>query len=1084
MNSLKLVIKSLLHFWKRNLLLSLGFAISTAVLTGALIVGDSVKYSLNKIVEQRLGSVKMLMLSGDRFFTEDLTENLRQDLGSGVSGVLKVEGIAVADGGRKHINNVHVLGVDSSFDKIADLENFYGSLAEDQVIISTNLAERLSLGEGDEFLLRMTKASMVPLNAPFVSDADNQVSLRVTIAGIASLQQLGAFNLKTSQTAPFNIFISSHRLRELMKLGNRSNLLLLAGNVLNTGELADRVKEFWTPEDAGLEFQYMDDVSLLDVKSSRVFLDDVVAAGLFHVKEEGQAYITYFVNRISTHGKTTPYSFISSLPDRQLKGNEIIINQWLANDLGAKPGDHIDISYFVVGPLRVLDTANASFTVKSIIPMSDIEQYKSLMPDIPGMSDAGNCRDWETGVPISLEEIRDKDEAYWKKYKGTPKAYIALSRAEELWKNRFGIYTSFRFNISASDLVNLEKEVMSDLDPKALGFEFKNLEQQARYSAENGVDFSELFGGLSFFLLAGAIILSILLFRLNLEDRKKEIMTLSALGIPNRKIRNIIMNESIIVARVGALLGIGIAIFYNRLIFKALNSIWKDIVRTNMLEVDIKIITLLIGLVCSMVLAWIILFFVINGYLKKISGKHKKPKELPEFLKSAFTIRLAGIIIGVIAIGLICAQFVRNEVVNPELFFSAGGLLLLSGLLFSYDLLLRLKIKPQTNINLRKLSLKNAVSNMPRSMSIIILLAMGTFIVISTGSNRKDLFVNAMDKSSGTGGFLYYAESTIPLLNKLSEPEQRKKFGLSNSYSIVQMRVAEGDDASCLNLNRITNPQTLSVDPENLKGRFSFTSILPEYDRYGSWDLLTDKLDGELIPAIADETVIKWGLALELGDTLIYQDALGKKLKLLLVGALAPSIFQGNVLISEKNFLKHFPASSGTKAFLIEGSLNDTALINEELRMSMRDFGWSMEFAAKRLAKFNSITNTYLSIFMILGAIGLLLATIGLSLVLFRSILERKGELALLRAVGYSIKSIRRLLLREYFSLFFIGTLIGALSSILATLPSFLSENTGASLTFVLLLIFILLLNGVIWIICISFIAFKNKSLSVALRND
>ncbi|MDA3822380.1 MAG: ABC transporter permease, partial [Bacteroidales bacterium] len=295
---------------------------------------------------------------------------------------------------------------------------------------------------------------------------------------------------------------------------------------------------------------------------------------------------------------------------------------------------------------------------------------------------------------------------------------------------------------------------------------------------------------------------------------------------------------------------------------------------------------------------------------------------------------------------------------------------------------------------------------------------------------------------------------------------------------------AQGDDASCLNLNRITNPRILGVNYKKLKDRFSFVTSIPELDETDPWNTLSKDLPGDLIPAIADETVIKWGLGMKVGDTLLYQDALGNELKLLLVGGLSPSIFQGNVLISQENFLKHFPSSSGSEAFLIEGVESDTAMILSELSMGMRDLGWSMEYTAKRLSEFNSITNTYLSIFLILGALGLLLGTIGLSIVLFRSIIERKHELALLRAVGFSMRDVKSMVFKEYLVLLLAGTLIGSISSIIATLPSFLSKNADASIEIVLIIIAILLANGIAWIGWMTSLALKNKSLSVALKNE
>ncbi|MCA1747558.1 MAG: hypothetical protein LC655_07660, partial [Bacteroidales bacterium] len=414
------------------------------VLTGALIVGDSVKYSLGQIVELRLGDVTHTMQSGDRYFTTDLPEKISERNDISVSSVLLLEGIAVADGGQKRVNNIQVVGVDSLFDQMAGQDNFYSQLSDDTVYISQNLSGRLNLQPGDEFLLRMTKASLVPLNAPFVSDADNTVSLRVVIAAIPNEQQLGQFNLKNSQTAPFNVFISADRLSGLMELGRRANLLLLAEQSLSADQISGMIDDAWSVSDIGINFHFDPQSEKVEIKSDRVFIDQTIARAIQTIHADAQPILTYFVNEISFGNRATPYSFISTLADSLLDRDGIIVNDWLADDIGVKQGDTLAVTYYAVGPLRDLETKKRNFVVRSVVPMTGIYGDQGLMPDIPGLTDAGNCRDWDTGVPISLESIRDKDEDYWTKYKGTPKAFIPVSVAENIWENRFGKYTSFR----------------------------------------------------------------------------------------------------------------------------------------------------------------------------------------------------------------------------------------------------------------------------------------------------------------------------------------------------------------------------------------------------------------------------------------------------------------------------------------------------------------------------------------------------------------------------------------------------------------------------------------------------------------
>jgi ABC-type lipoprotein release transport system permease subunit len=1083
---------NLIYYFRKNLLLAAGIAVSGAVLTGALLVGDSVEYSLNRIVELRLGRVTHVIQAGDRYFTSDLAGHMRDQLNVPVSAMLIQEGMAVAEGGNKRVNKVQVTGVDVNFDHMAGMEGYFGSLAGDSIIISVNLANRLNLGRGDEVLLRIEKASLIPLNAPFVSDAGGTVTLRAYIREVAGESQLGNFNLKVSQTAPFNIFMSLSRLEELMEFNNRVNAILVdAGSQVETDQIATSLRSHFTAYDAGLNIQYLEQTGWLEVTSSRVFIDQVLADHLRSAHDNSQGIITYFVNSLSRDTLITPYSFVSTLPAGELRPGEVIINRWLSEDIGAVEGDSIDLSYFVVGPLRELEVQETRLRVKAVVPIEDRFADGGLMPDLPGLSDAGNCRDWDTGVPIELEQIRDKDEDYWDRYAGIPKAFISIDQARGLWTNRFGTFTAIRIPASPSDAPSLESSILEGFDPGNLGFTLQETRSKGYEAAGEGVDFTELFAGLSFFLLVAGILLTVLLFLLNLESRYHQLGTLVVMGIPLKAIRRIILIEGMVVALVGALVGLGLSVVYNRLVFMAMNGVWKDVVRTDMMYMDIRPGTLATGLIITLLISFASIYFPLNRNLKKRFRTYRS-EDRSEGIRLLFPIDiprlrwliLSTLVTGLAALAMIASQLIRTEVVNASVFFGAGGLLLVSSVCFFLWFMARLQHGRERQLSLFILSWKNAIRNRTRSMSILLLFAIGAFLVISTGSNRKDLFRNSEEPTSGTGGFLYYAESTVPVLKKLNDPAVRTEFGLEGNFSFVQFRKASGDDASCLNLNRIVNPQVLGVDPTQLEGRFSFvtrTGYLSENDPWGSLD---QELPGGLIPAIADETVIKWGLGLKVGDTLRFTNSNGGSMDLLLIGGLAPSVFQGNVLISDDRFLGEFPQSSGTHVFMVEGAVTDTASIQTELSRAMRDLGWDMEMTATRLARFNSVTNTYLSIFMVMGALGLLVGTFGLAVVLSRSILERKQEIALLKAVGYGRSNIRRMVTREYMLLLMAGIVTGFAAAIVATLPSIISTHTGTSFTSIAIWLGVLIVNGWIWIQVIARSSLKERIIYEALRNE
>jgi ABC-type lipoprotein release transport system permease subunit len=1102
MTYFNLIRKNLLYYWKRNLALAMGVAISTAVITGALMVGDSVKHNLNKGVNLRLGAVTHTVMAGDRFFTETLASGVEKELNIPVAPVLLLDGMAITEGGQKRINKIQVIGVNEKADQTFQANTNFKNLADDEVIISLNLANRLNIKIGDEILFRIRKASLIPLNTPFVSDVSNTVPIRLKVKAIAGNDKMGRFNLHISQTAPFNAFVSLKLLNTLMGLKERVNVLLITGKLSLTKEKIDAaIQNNWTLADMNLNFKSLPASNSVQINSDRVFIAPTVVDAINKITNDKRYIITYFVNSFTLGTNSTPYSFVSTLPDNQLKGNEIVINKWLAEDLKAKPGDNIDLKYFVVGPLKELTEKKASFRIKAIVDISGNYADKDLIPNLPGMTDAGNCRDWDTGVPIDLKKIRKKDEDYWNKWRGTPKAFIANSRGIELWNNRFGTYTSVRISDNlkraatraapTSDLLLNEtaRTLQQSVDPASLGYVVDPARENGNAAAQNGVDFSQLFSGLSFFILVAGIVLIMLLFLLNMESRQEQLKTLTFLGISMKKVRMTILYEVLIVSFVGTIIGTGLAYVYCLFVFSALNSVWNDVVRTEMMDVVVNWKTLLSGMLIGIEVASLTVYFLATRYLRRLGGLTKKKTKVRNQNRWIKTNKIIAALSGIGSLTLIITQIIHLQSVNPTVFFSAGGLMLISLLVYT-DLLFEY-IKKRTlgkesiqQFNITNLCLKNAIRNKNRSLNIIILFAIGTFIVISTGANRQDLFVDAGQLSSGTGGFLTYAESTVPVVKDLNNKSVRQEFEMEGSYPIVQFMRHEGDDASCLNLNRVKNPAILGVKPEQLNGRFTFESSTPLLNKENTWSSLNQKLAGGVIPAFADETVIKWGLGLSVGDTLVYKNEKGDKMKLKLIGGLANSIFQGHVIIAQKYFLANFPSGSGSTLFLIDSKKADEQAVEDELKQSFRDYGWEIVPAAQKLAEFNSIENTYLSIFLVMGALGLLIGTVGLGVILVRSIIERRSEIALLKAVGFGRKLILKLFVNEYTGLLCAGILIGVITATVAILPSLISPNTGISFKTIALILVLLIVNGLFWITLLTRLFLNVDQINEALRNE
>src|SRR5207253_11028280 len=134
--------------------------------------------------------------------------------------------------------------------------------------------------------------------------------------------------------------------------------------------------------------------------------------------------------------------------------------------------------------------------------------------------------------------------------------------------------------------------------------------------------------------------------------------------------------------------------------------------------------------------------------------------------------------------------------------------------------------------------------------------------------------------TSGTGGFALIGQSTLPIAQDLNSKSGQEFLGLNPEdlagIKFLPLRVREGDEASCLNLNRAQKPRLLGVRPEILAGRFTFTRTLPGLDLAKGWQLLNPPASlSEEIPAIGDANSIQWALGKKLGDTIDYTDEQG-----------------------------------------------------------------------------------------------------------------------------------------------------------------------------------------------------------------
>ena len=99
-----------------------------------------------------------------------------------------------------------------------------------------------------------------------------------------------------------------------------------------------------------------------------------------------------------------------------------------------------------------------------------------------------------------------------------------------------------------------------------------------------------------------------------------------------------------------------------------------------------------------------------------------------------------------------------------------------------------------------------------------------------------------------------------------------------------------------------------------------------------------------------------------------------------------------------------------------------------------------------------------------LGGLSLILASVGLGMVVFVNVLDRRGELAMLRAVGFTRKILINTVIIEHFALLCLGLICGVSAAIIAVLPALMTPGRQLGFGILTISIALLAIFGIIFI--------------------
>lgn len=1043
-----LILRSLRYYARMHLGVFVGVALAAAVLTGALLVGDSVDYSLKLFAQMRLGTIQHAIHTGGNYVDEALVTRLSETTQSPMAGALSLRGMAIYQGAqaedRQQINQVDIIGVGDDFWTVSGAAPV--TLGSGDVALSEKLAHALGVGTGDEVALRVEKPSLLPRDAGLsIRDEDRSIRRTYTVATILPDDNMGRFSLAPTQIAPYNAFVSREALQEPLALAGKVNLLL-SNDGGDTEALEAALKTAWQPGDSGLAVKSYDD-GVLQLESTGIYLPAEVARAAL-MKDGAHGALTYLVNGIHHGERSTPYSFMTAGPVPEgMADDEIVINRWLADQLQVGTGDSVTVAYYELTPANAFVEKTRDFLVHSIREMEDLSLERELMPIFPGLSDVDSCADWNVGMPMDEEKLEDEaNEAYWDAYRQTPKGLVTLQAGQEMWSNRFGDYTAIRFAGTEADRAAVEALLQRETDPTLLGLVFQPVQAQAQEAVTKAMDFGGLFIGMSFFIIVAALLLTGLLFVFGIQHRASEMGMLMAVGLTARQVRRLFLAEGALVAVAGSVVGAAASTGYTRALLYGLAHYWQGALANASIRYHASGGTLALGLCISVVCALATMYIALRRYLKRPARELLQMDFSQSFDGAgngrARGLSLVGGLVGTVAsVAILVALLVLQPHNGALIGFGAGALLLMSVLLLCrYGLLTMGTGSRSERLTLTRLALQNVARRRGRSLATVSLLAGGAFLVFAVSAMQEDLRANAGSRSAGTGGFTILAETTFPLLEKPT------LITADESLTAAAIKVRDGADASCLNLNASQQPGVVGVHVEDFVARGAFATA---DDARELWERLNITLEDGAIPALAgDANTAMWTLkkkaAIEGGGQLIYQDEAGEEIKVQLVGALPMrlSVFQGKILISDANFTRLFPGEDGYRMFLIDAPADKATEITQTLKRDYDRYGLDAIPPVDRILEFYAVETTYLAMFLVLGGLGLAIGSVGMGVVVLRNLLERRGELAMLGALGLPHHAIIRMLYVEYGFLLVAGLGTGVVAASFAVLPALFATSS------------------------------------------
>ena len=1008
--------------------LALGLAAAVAVTAALWVAGAAMGAGLRSVLEGRveaqLGPVATVISRGGRGLSEGAVRSASEAADAPAAGVWIQPATAQAPEGAGR--GVQLLGVDAG---LSSLRSVPLEVAPGQVRLTERVGRELGVRLGDRLVLRAERPGGLGRDVALMQD----VGLEPLSAEVGPWLPEGwpARFSTTARTAADPVALVSRAwLQARLGVEGRVNQVWIGAGA----------RPGWTrtwqlgPEDADLIREAADlrtDCPEQVMRSPRVLLPPAVVAraeeagwravttGLADMLRRGDQALAYALVGGAPEGLAV--SPVVGVPEAGAEGVAgIVLSEWAAERLQASVGDEVTVVVPRLGARRELTYETVAARVTGLVAVEGPAADATWAPPIEGLYDAETCASWDSGLPLDLTRVTDDDERFWDRHGAAPKAWVSAQTARRWFSTPHGVATGLRHPDCEA--------AFPALTPQEVGARVLDVRANLEAASAPANDFSALFWGFEAVLWVSALALTWLQVRLLRQRRADELGLLVALGFSRRQIYRRVAMETATWSLPGALVGVAIAPAWADWLGRGLAGPWSRAVSGVGIEGVVPPQAWVQGVVAGVLVAVAADVLATRALLsqpaRQLLGREAAGAPRATWGRVWRAVGAVGLLGGV----LLSVTSTPERTPEAALrFFAAGACWLAAGLAaVSWGL----------SRSAGRGAWAAAARQPGRALSVALSVACGVFLVVGVGLGGGRGLPDATDPHGGAGGFALYAETRLPLVHGLGTPAAEQALGLPRDLlvdaQVVGLPRVLGDDASCRQLGRAQAPTLLGVPEGALEGRFTDDASL--------WARLALPRGDGILPVIADEATATWGLHLGVGDRLTYVDGRGEEIVLELVGLLPSSVFQGALLVDSDRLAEAFPGATAPSVFLVDSASDDLAA---PLSRALAAHGGVVRTTADQLERFAGVEATYVAIFRTLGGLGLVLGAAGTGVLLLRTVEERRGELALRVALGFSRRAIVGGLVAEHAVPVLGGLVLGGASAAVAVWPVLASPQAA-----------------------------------------